>query len=78
MYPYRDACWLPELNKALSLKLIIQGKSVSADMIARRVARCGDGTHFLDDSQAHQHALWGFGDVDIPNEDVCDLQQMKD
>lgn len=45
-------------------------------MIARRAARCGDGSHFLDHSNAHKNAVWGFGDTDLADEDVTELQQM--
>lgn len=37
-------------------------KSVSEDMIKKRVMRTGDGTH----------ELWGWGDADQPKEDYVD------
>lgn len=45
-------------------------------MIARRVAKCGDGSHYLDDSESHKNAVWGYGDKDICPEDIKDLQKM--
>lgn len=51
-------------------------KSVSASMIARRVARTGDGTHILSDANAHKDACWGYGDPDILKEDEEELQRM--
>lgn len=47
-------------------------------MVARRVAKCGDGTHYLDCKEAHQNAVWGLGDKDIPKEDLDELATMKD
>ncbi|KAH0951044.1 hypothetical protein HN011_010592 [Eciton burchellii] len=40
-------------------------KSVSPSMIHRRARRCGDGSH-----------VWGYGDVDISNEDLEELEMM--
>ena len=54
----------------------ISGKFVSADMVARRAAKCGDGTHFLDDQNAHENAVWGLGDADLSPEDLQELNQM--
>lgn len=50
------------------------GKSVSPEMVARRVARCGDGSHYLSDQNAHENAVWGYGDKDLPVEDIAELQ----
>lgn len=52
-------------------------KYVSAEMIARRAARCGDGTHFLDDDEVHKNPVWGLGDNDICQEDLNELEKMK-
>lgn len=52
-------------------------KSVSTDMVARRVAKCGDGTHYLHDDLAHQDQVWGYGDKDIPKEDAIELEKMN-
>lgn len=41
-------------------------KSVSAGMVRRRALRSGDGTH-----------VWGFGDKDLPEEDVVELEQHR-
>ncbi|KAH8310104.1 hypothetical protein KR067_010616 [Drosophila pandora] len=53
------------------------GKSVSPDMVIRRAAKCGDGTRFLDDDYAHKDQVWGFGDKDIPREDLQELAKMQ-
>ena len=44
-------------------------KSVSPEMIRRRANKYGDGSH---DNQ-----VWGYGDRDIPNEDLRELEQMN-
>ena len=43
-------------------------KTVSEEMIQRRVHRSGDGSH----------RLWGWDDRDISEEDMCDLEISKD
>lgn len=43
-------------------------KTVSEEMMKRRVHRSGDGSH----------RLWGWGDRDISEEDKCDLETSKD
>lgn len=48
------------------------GKFVSPDMIARRVAKSGDGSH-----SKHSEYVWGFGDTDICKDDLKDLNQMQ-
>lgn len=53
------------------------GKFVSPEMIARRVAKCGDGSHYLDCKEVHKDAVWGLGDKDIPLEDLEELNSMK-
>lgn len=45
-------------------------------MIARRVAKCGDGTHYLDAEDSHKNPVWGVGDKDIAKEDLDDLAEM--
>ncbi|KAG4080092.1 hypothetical protein HA402_008163 [Bradysia odoriphaga] len=52
-------------------------KSVSPEMIARRAAKCGDGTHFLDSEESHKNPVWGLGDNDISQEDLDDLDRMQ-
>lgn len=52
-------------------------KTVSPEMIARRVARCGDGTHYLSHEESHRNAIWGFGDADIAQDDTEELQAMQ-
>lgn len=43
-------------------------KTVSEELIRRRIHRSGDGSH----------SLWGWGDKDIPEEDMRDLETSKD
>ncbi|CAD7085325.1 unnamed protein product [Hermetia illucens] len=52
-------------------------KVVSPEMIARRAARCGDGTHFLSEAYCHKDQVWGYGDNDIPIEDRLELEAMQ-
>ncbi|XP_061399660.1 acyl-CoA Delta-12 desaturase-like [Musca vetustissima] len=52
-------------------------KSVSPDMILRRAKKCGDGSRFLTDEFAHKDAVWGYGDKDIPKDDLQELTKMK-
>lgn len=53
------------------------GKMVSQDMILRRAAKCGDGSRFLTDEFAHKDQVWGYGDKDLPLEDLEELNKMK-
>lgn len=46
-------------------------------MIARRAARCGDGSYTMSHDDAHKDAVWGYGDPDIPKEDEEELQRMR-
>lgn len=46
-------------------------------MIQRRVAKSGDGSHFLSHENAHKTSLWGYGDKDLESEDMNDLKTMK-
>lgn len=52
-------------------------KSVSPDMVARRAAKCGDGSHYLSEAYAHKDSVWGYGDQDIPSEDQIELRRMR-
>jgi len=52
-------------------------KFVSQDMILRRAKKCGDGTRFLNDDFAHKDQVWGYGDKDLPTEDIAELKNMK-
>lgn len=45
-------------------------------MIARRVLRTGDGSHWLSDENAHKNSIWGFGDKDIDTEDQKELEAL--
>lgn len=42
-------------------------------MVARRVAKSGDGTH---PSQQNE-CVWGYGDRDICKDDLTELEQMQ-
>lgn len=46
-------------------------------MIARRAARCGDGSYTIGHDDAHEDAVWGYGDPDISKEDEEELQRMR-
>lgn len=46
-------------------------------MIKRRARKCGDGSRFLSDEYAHIDPVWGFGDRDIPRDDMQELKQMQ-
>lgn len=52
-------------------------KYVSPDMIKRRALKCGDGTRFLSDEYAHKDQVWGYGDKDLPQEDLQELKQQN-
>lgn len=41
-------------------------------MVARRVAKSGDGTH-----AHHNDCVWGYGDSDICIDDLHELEQMQ-
>lgn len=43
-------------------------KFVSPEMVRRRADRSGDGTYL--------EPLWGYGDLDIPKEDLQELEMM--
>lgn len=47
------------------LGLAYDRKSVSSGMVRRRANRTGDGSH-----------IWGYGDPDIPSEDLKELENM--
>ncbi|EDW14556.1 acyl-CoA desaturase isoform X2 [Drosophila mojavensis] len=57
--------------------LASERKSVSPEMVKRRAAKCGDGTRFLSDEYAHKNQVWGFGDRDLPREDLAELAKMQ-
>lgn len=52
-------------------------KSATAEMIARRVEKSGDGTHFLSHEEAHKTSLWGYGDRDLDKADMKILEKMN-
>lgn len=43
-------------------------------MVAKRAARCGDGTYNLSEQDVHENAVWGYGDKDLHVEDIQELQ----
>lgn len=49
-------------------------------MVARRVTKSGDGTHPLHQQQnehhQHENCVWGYGDPDIDQADLKELEQM--
>lgn len=47
-------------------------------MIARRVLKSGDGTHFLSHEEAHKNGVYGYGDKDIDPDDQKILDQQHD
>ncbi|XP_026476484.1 acyl-CoA Delta(11) desaturase [Ctenocephalides felis] len=47
-------------------------KSVSRRMIVRRALRSGDGSFILD-PHAEETQIWGYGDVDMDEQDIKDL-----
>lgn len=53
-------------------------KTVSTDMINKRIARTGDGTRRIDNSHHHifsdKDTIWGWGDKDMKHEDIEDAQ----
>lgn len=53
-------------------------KQVSPEMIARRVLKSGDGTHFLSHEEAHKNGVYGYGDKDIDPDDQKILDQQHD
>jgi stearoyl-CoA desaturase (Delta-9 desaturase) len=57
--------------------LFFPGKAASPSLIAKRAARCGDGSKIFSHENAHKDAVWGFGDKDIPVEELEELESMK-
>lgn len=53
-------------------------KTVSVDMIRRRAARTGDGSRHgdapLEELHETDNTIWGWGDKDMPEEDVKDAR----
>lgn len=47
-------------------------------MVARRVEKCGDGSHYLNSEEVKKNAVWGFGDKDISKEDLLELESMAE
>lgn len=48
-------------------------KVATSKMIARRVMKTGDGSHWLSDENAHKNGVWGLGDDAIDSEDLKEL-----
>ncbi|KAG5669822.1 hypothetical protein PVAND_000115 [Polypedilum vanderplanki] len=53
-------------------------KYASAEMIARKVAKSGDGSHFLSHEEAHKTSIYGYGDKDLEIEDAKALENLKE
>lgn len=51
-------------------------KFASDEMISRKVAKSGDGTHYLSHEEAHKTSLWGYGDKEIDDQDEKELSTM--
>lgn len=47
-------------------------------MIARRAVKHGDGSFVIDHHNPDITAVWGYGDADIPKEDIAELETMND
>ena len=52
-------------------------KTASDAMIARRIIKSGDGSHYLSHDEAHKTSIWGYGDSDITQDDQRELEKMK-
>ena len=50
-------------------------KSATNEMIARRVDKSGDGSHYLSHDEAHKTSIWGYGDNDIAHDDQKELDK---
>jgi stearoyl-CoA desaturase (Delta-9 desaturase) len=61
-----------------SMGWVYDRKKVSPEMIARRVLKSGDGTHFLSHEEAHKNGVYGYGDKDIDPDDQKILDQQHD
>ncbi|PSN55622.1 Acyl-CoA Delta(11) desaturase [Blattella germanica] len=53
-------------------------KTVSDEMIKKRIARTGDGSRQIEEViellHEHDNSLWGWGDKDMPEEDIKDVK----
>lgn len=52
-------------------------KKVSEEMIARRVLKTGDGSHYLSHDEAHKNSIYGYGDKDMDPDDQKDLDKIS-
>lgn len=52
-------------------------KKVSEEMIARRVLKSGDGSHYLSHDEAHKNSIYGYGDKDMDPDDQKDLDKIS-
>jgi len=59
-----------------SMGWVYDRKKVSPEMIARRVAKSGDGSHYLSHDEAHKNSIYGYGDKDIDQADQEELDRM--
>ncbi|XP_017778811.1 PREDICTED: acyl-CoA Delta(11) desaturase [Nicrophorus vespilloides] len=51
-------------------------KSATGEMVARRAKKSGDGSYVYENEDDPN--VWGYGDADIPGDDMQELQDMKD
>ncbi|KAL7020718.1 hypothetical protein ACKWTF_011622 [Chironomus riparius] len=60
-----------------ALGLIYDRKFAPPHMIARRVARTGDGSHILSKLNSKDNTLWGYGDPDMHPDEKRDLEHVE-
>ena len=65
------------INVLAALGLVHDRKFASQHMIARRVARTGDGSHVLSKSYLKESKLWGYGDPDMHPNDKEDIKNIE-
>jgi len=66
------------IDYAAKMGWVYDRKLVSPEMIARRVMKSGDGSHFLSHEEAHKNSIYGYGDKDIDPADQEDLDRVRD
>ncbi|CAG9809490.1 unnamed protein product [Chironomus riparius] len=65
------------INLLAFFGLIYDRKFAPRHMIARRVARTGDGSHILSSTYLKESKLWDYGDPDINPDDEKDMKNGK-
>jgi stearoyl-CoA desaturase (delta-9 desaturase) len=51
-------------------------KVVSPQMIAKRVLKSGDGSHWLSKEKVHGNGIWGIYDADMDYEDFKEIEKI--